>query len=318
MPPESLPKKNSDLVFERMKLVLNSLRAGHRKLYKHSAILDQQQFLSIPAKNLGQNEVFEPRRKQRTRASIRVNVDMVINRRTLKKKKSTLVFAKYFQSFVLTDLYLLYGHRTLYQNVFTLREKLEEHRMVMEQIRQYFENSVRLTDQDWQLFSSKLIKQEFPKNYILLKQGQTEDYLSFIESGMVRFYIPKDGNDLTFSFAFDRSFVSGYDSFLTQKHSTYNIETLTKATLWRLTYNDLQSIYAETKIGNTIGRQASEDLFLRKTKRELSLLNETAEQRYLNLFTEQPRLIKQIPLKYIASYIGITPQALSRIRKRIS
>ncbi|HEY0749771.1 MAG TPA: hypothetical protein VGD26_01370 [Chitinophagaceae bacterium] len=67
-----------------------------------------------------------------------------------------------------------------------------------------------------------------------------------------------------------------------------------------------------------IGRKASEDLFLKKSKRELSLLNDTAEERYLKLFSEQLHLIKQIPLKYIASYIGITPQALSRIRKRIS
>lgn len=96
------------------------------------------------------------------------------------------------------------------------------------------------------------------------------------------------------------------------------METLTKTTLWQLTYDDLQAIYDETEIGNAIGRQASEDLFLKKSKRELSLLNETAEQRYLNLFTEQPKLIEKIPLKYIASYIGITPQALSRIRKRIS
>ena len=188
----------------------------------------------------------------------------------------------------------------------------------MEQIRQYFEKTTVLTDKDWQTFSSKLIQQAFPKNHLLLKTGQTEHHLSFIESGIIRFYIPKDENDLTFAFAFDNSFVSAYDSFLTQRPSIYNVETLTKTTLWRLTYSDLQSIYKETAIGNTIGRQASEDLFLKKSKRELSLLNETAEQRYLNLFTEQPRLIKQIPLKYIASYIGITPQALSRIRKRIS
>jgi CRP-like cAMP-binding protein len=188
----------------------------------------------------------------------------------------------------------------------------------MELIRQYFEKTVTLSDEDWQLFSSKLIRQTFPKNDTLLKKGETENHLSFIELGMVRFYIPKDENDLTFSFAFEHSFVSGYDSFLTRKPSTYNIQTLAKTTLWRLTYNDLQSIYAETRIGSTIGRQASEDLFIKKAKRELSLLNETAEQRYLNLFTEQPGLIKQIPLKYIASYIGITPQALSRIRKRIS
>ena len=83
-------------------------------------------------------------------------------------------------------------------------------------------------------------------------------------------------------------------------------------------YNDLQKIYDETEIGNKIGRLASEDLFLKKSKRELSLLTETAEQRYLNLFSEQLHLLKQVPLKYIASYIGITPQSLSRIRKRIT
>lgn len=117
---------------------------------------------------------------------------------------------------------------------------------------------------------------------------------------------------------FDSNFFSGYDSFITQRASSYSIETLTPTTLWRINYADLQTIYQETEIGNFIGRQASEALFLRKSKRELSLLNETAEQRYLNLFTEQPNLIKHIPLQYIASYIGITPQALSRIRKRIS
>jgi CRP-like cAMP-binding protein len=188
----------------------------------------------------------------------------------------------------------------------------------MEEIRQYFEKTVKLTDKDWQFFSSKLIKQEFPKNHLLLHAGQTENYLSFLETGLIRFYIPKEDNDLTFTFVFCHSFVSGYNSFLTQTPSTYNIETLTKTTLWRLTYSDLQDIYRETEIGNTIGRQASEDLFLKKSQRELSLLNETAEQRYLNLFIEQPQLIKEIPLKYIASYIGITPQALSRIRKRIT
>ncbi|MGV3509277.1 MAG: Crp/Fnr family transcriptional regulator [Sphingobacteriaceae bacterium] len=188
----------------------------------------------------------------------------------------------------------------------------------MEQIRSYFQRNANLSDKDWLAFSSKLNREEYPKRTLLLKEGQTEKYLSFIEQGVVRFYIPKEDNELTFTFAFDNGFVSAYDSFLTQTPSTYNVETLSPTVLWRLTYADLQEIYTNTEIGNTIGRYASEDLFLRKSKRELSLLNDTAEQRYLKLFTEQPQLIRQIPLKYIASYIGITPQALSRIRKRIS
>lgn len=103
----------------------------------------------------------------------------------------------------------------------------------MEQIRQYFETAIKqkLTDKDWQTFSSKLSRQEFPKKHLLLKTGQTENYLSFIETGIIRFYIPEEENDLTFAFAFDNSFVSGYDSFLTRTPSTYKVETLTKTTL---------------------------------------------------------------------------------------
>lgn len=154
---------------------------------------------------------------------------------------------------------------------------------------------------------------------MLLRCGETENYLSFIEKGIVRLCTPAElDDDLTFGFAHAGNFVSAYDSFLTQMPSVYHIETLTDTILWRLTSNDLQEIYKETAIGNSIGRHAAEALFLEKSRRELSLLNESAEQRYLNLFSEKPHLFQQIPLKYIASYIGITPQALSRIRKRIS
>ena len=188
----------------------------------------------------------------------------------------------------------------------------------MEQIRKLFEKNVKLSDDDWRIFSSRLSRYTFPKKTQLLKPGQVESYLSFIEAGMVRFYIPKEENDLTFSFTFDHAFFSAYDSFLTRSPCSYCVETLTETTLWRLTYDDLQDIYRESEVGDTIGRYAGEDLFLRKSKRELSLLNETAEQRYLKLFSERPELIQKIPLKHIASYIGITPQALSRIRRRIS
>jgi CRP-like cAMP-binding protein len=188
----------------------------------------------------------------------------------------------------------------------------------MKQIQDYLERIAPLTDRDWQIFSSKLIKRDFPKKAVILKAGQIENHLSFMGNGIVRYYIPKDDNDVTFSFAFENTFISAYDSFLTRSPSIYQIQTLTATTMWSLTYQDLQDIYRDTVIGQTIGRFASEAILLTKTKRELSLLNDTAEQRYLNLFTGQPQLIRQIPLKYIASYIGITPQGLSRIRRRIT
>lgn len=190
--------------------------------------------------------------------------------------------------------------------------------MSKDKVRAYFEQSTQIADEEWEVFAAGLIEQNFKKKKILLAQGATERYLSFVESGIVRLYVPGEDNDLTFGFAFEQSFVSAYDSFLTQSPSSYCIEALTATTLWRISYADLQQVYKETRIGNLIGRYAGEAEFLKKAKRELSFLCDSAEERYLKLFEERPEVIKMIPLKYIASYIGVTPQALSRMRKRIS
>lgn len=188
----------------------------------------------------------------------------------------------------------------------------------MNQIREYFSEIVEMSDADWNLFSIKLQRVEFPRKHILLRTGQVENFLSFVEFGVIRYYVPKEEGEVTFDFAFSNSFTSGYSSFITQLPAIYEAETLTKTVLWRISYKDLQTVYLESASGNLVGRLACEALFLKKTKREVSLLNRTPEERYLDLLNDQPQLLQHIPLQYIASYIGITPQALSRIRKRIS
>jgi len=189
----------------------------------------------------------------------------------------------------------------------------------MDKIRNYIETITEVNDKDWQFFSSKLKKIQFQKKTIITDIGQTENYISFIEKGIIRLLIPKkEDEEITFGFSFENEFISAYDSFLTQTPSSYQLETLTDTILLSITYNDLQLVYEQTKIGNLIGRLVAERLFLIKSKRAQSLLNDSAEKRYLNLFIERPNLIKEIPLKYIASYIGVTPQSLSRIRKQIS
>ncbi|MFV9550439.1 Crp/Fnr family transcriptional regulator [Algibacter sp. PT7-4] len=188
----------------------------------------------------------------------------------------------------------------------------------MNNIRKFIDNISPMNDSDWELFASKLKKVKLKKNTTILEVGKIENYLSFISKGIVRLYIPREASDLTFGFLFENEFVTAYDSFLTQSPSEYQIETLTETTLWKISNNDLQDVYKNTQNGNIIGRKMAEKMFLIKSKREISLLNKTAEERYLDLFLNRPKLLQQIPLKYIASYIGITPQALSRIRKRIN
>lgn len=166
---------------------------------------------------------------------------------------------------------------------------------------------------------SKLQRRVFKKKAVFLKHDVVENYISFIESGVVRLYIPKENpeKEITFGFSFKDQFVSAYDSFLTQTPSAYELQALTNISILSISYADLQAVYKQTQIGNLIGRLTAERLFLIKSKREQNLLNLTAEERYVNLFKERPELLKVIPLKYISSYIGVTAQALSRIRKRV-
>ncbi len=188
----------------------------------------------------------------------------------------------------------------------------------MENIRKYFEQFVDLNDYLWALFTDKLEYKEYGKGESILKQGEIENYVNILESGAVRLFVPHSDNDITFGFAFQGHFFSAYDSFVYRSPCAYEIETLTEVKLWRLSHHDLNNLFENISEGNSIGRKMAEQFFVGKMKRELSLLTKTAEQRYYSLFKYQPKLIKEIPLKYIASYIGITPQALSRIRSRVS
>lgn len=188
----------------------------------------------------------------------------------------------------------------------------------MGHIREYYERIIKLKESEWEFIASHFHRKVFSKNQIITEKGETENRLYFIESGIARFYIPDDDNELTFNFSFNKEFTCAYDSFLTQTPSEYELQALTETIVWQISYDNLQKVYAQTKVGNYLGRFASEKLFLAKSKRELSLLKHTAKQRYLNLFSEQPEILKLIPLKYVASYIGITPQGLSRIRREIT
>lgn len=188
----------------------------------------------------------------------------------------------------------------------------------MEFIKTFLEELAPVSDRDWLMFSQTLNKTVYKKNDVILEAGAVEEKLSFLESGIVRFYIKRQREDLTFSFTFRNSFVSAYDSFLTRSPSMYSVAAISDCILWQLTFDDLQDLYTRTSIGNAIGRKIAEELYVAKTKRELALLRDDAKTRYLTLLAEQQDLFRHIPLKYLASYIGVKPQSLSRIRRQIS
>lgn len=187
----------------------------------------------------------------------------------------------------------------------------------MKQLYDYLSQKMTISKEDWDFISSRVHLQKIKKKEYIIKKGKIERTISFIKQGIVRFFIEQPKEDVTFDFGFPNTLISSYSSLLKQEPSNCYLQSLTPTTLLSISHNDLDLIYKETLCGHALGRIFAEEFFLYKSKREEDFLTLSPKERYLQLFKEQPELIQNIPGKYIASYIGITPQALSRIRSNL-
>ncbi|WP_407481790.1 Crp/Fnr family transcriptional regulator [Elizabethkingia meningoseptica] len=187
----------------------------------------------------------------------------------------------------------------------------------MEKIKNIFNSIIELNDTEFNYYLSKLSTKEYKKGEIITPKGTVENYAYYIQKGIVRRFIERGEGEATFYFAFEQDFVSAYDSFITQTPCRYSLQALEDTSLLRISWDDVQDLYQKSCKWERIGRILNEQAYIERADREFSLLAKSPQERYESLFQQNPEVIKRIPLKHIASYIGITPQALSRIRKRI-
>jgi CRP-like cAMP-binding protein len=167
-------------------------------------------------------------------------------------------------------------------------------------------------------FYSTLKKITLKKSDFFLQSGEKCQYLGFVKKGTMRsYYINENGDDISFIFHFDNQFFADYESILCNSVSYLNIQAMEDSELLLLDKNDLQNLYEKEMYWQKFGRLMTEKIYLDTKKRLENLLYYSPEKRYTNLLEENPLVFEKIPQKYIAGYLGITPQSLSRIRKRI-
>ncbi len=176
---------------------------------------------------------------------------------------------------------------------------------------------ITLNKSEQQIFVSKLIVKQCKKKELILKEGQVCKFAYFINTGCLRYYYNVEGQENTAQFFFEDGWYTDYDSFLSGKPTKQNIETLEKTELLLLSADDLQQLFINIPKFERFGRLMAENAFLGIRQRSEMLENQTAEERYLSLMKERPKVLDRIPQHYIASYLGIKPPSLSRIRKRI-
>jgi len=151
----------------------------------------------------------------------------------------------------------------------------------------------------------------------LLRDGQVCKHVAFINKGLVRYFINNDGDERTMFFNKEGEFVCNYISFLPQVVSDKNIQALEPTQLYLISYEKLQRFYREVAGAEKFGRMVIEQVFLSAIQQLDSLYTDPPEVRYQQFLTHYPDLTQRIPQYHIASYVGIKPQSLSRIRKRI-
>jgi CRP/FNR family transcriptional regulator, anaerobic regulatory protein len=185
-------------------------------------------------------------------------------------------------------------------------------------IREYISRFVSYSESEWQPFLEGLVRKQVPKGSYLMEAGQVCDYVAFINKGLFRTFCLVKNEEVTYNFSFDGNFFTDYPSFVTRQPTMEYHQALEDAEVLTLSYEKMQMIYAKVPAWERFGRLIAEFILVRIAERNRSMLFLSAEEQYLNLMKTRPKVIANVPQHYVASYLGIQPESLSRIRKRLS
>ena len=151
-----------------------------------------------------------------------------------------------------------------------------------------------------------------------LKNGKICKEIGFVEKGLLRLYYLNDGKEITNCFCKENSITTSYSSLITRKESDIAIQAIEPSQLIVFSYNSLQKLYEKNLFWQQLGRLAAESEFITTECHNRFLRDLSAIDRYKQILDEDPELLQRVPLNYLATYLQIRPETLSRIRKKIS
>ena len=159
-----------------------------------------------------------------------------------------------------------------------------------------------------------VVIKEYKKNEFILKAGKVSNYTSWIIKGLTRSYYIKDIEDITTKFLWDGAPITSVYSYYSRKPGNENIVALEDTTLASLHYDHMQYLYKTYPAFNVIGRVITEQYLYMLEIEVYNLRKQKAEDRYQFIVKHFPHLLQRVPLKYLATYLGINLETLSRIR----
>jgi CRP-like cAMP-binding protein len=176
-----------------------------------------------------------------------------------------------------------------------------------------------LTEADQELIKTYLTLKKVRKKQYLLQEGDVCKWVAFIETGALRLYkVNEDGSEHIVQFALEGQFMTDLYSFLTNEPSIYNIDAVEDSELVLITKSASDELRKLSPKFQEFVLQATSDAYIQLEKRMTSVISLGLEERYKELTSKYPNIIRRLPQHMIASYMGLTPETLSRVRKRLN
>lgn len=185
-----------------------------------------------------------------------------------------------------------------------------------QQVLKYY-NITFLSPKEWVMLVQYGSLKSFKKGENFITANQLNTKIAFILKGGFRFFYEKNDNEITCLLAFENGLIGSFESNILKQPCTQTIQAIEESDLFIIDYRDLEKLYDKSPKFERVGRLIVEYYLAFLQQRITSYLLDTPEERYMRLINETPDILNRVPLQYIASYIGVTPVSLSRIRKRI-
>ena len=178
---------------------------------------------------------------------------------------------------------------------------------------------VDLTPEESELLLSKVRLRKFLKGQYVSKGGEVSKYINFVISGSLKsFHLDNEGNEHILAFAIEDWWIGDLGSFTAQKPADYSIQCIENCELAQLSYEDLQFLYTEIPELERFFRIVIQNAYVYFQRRIIDNLSLTAKEKYLNFIKQYPQFEQRVPQYLIASYLGFTPEFLSKIKKERS
>lgn len=186
-----------------------------------------------------------------------------------------------------------------------------------ESLKKYCAEIVNLSSVELGLIDEYFETIQLGKKEFLLRDDEVCHFIGFIDKGTIRHFHVKDGDEKTCDISFDQTWVTDFHSFNHETPGIMNLQAMEPTVVNVIQKQSLMDLYKRCPAYETFGRIMAERVAQRASDIAMSLSSSKPEERFLNLLETQPSIFQRVPQKYIANFLGVSPESLSRIRKRV-